>query len=243
MSDLPTLEKILQDLDIEIDSQALSLLSKLRIVLLEYNQHTNLTAIRDPVDVEVRLFADSLALMTMIEAERLREGREGMRLIDIGTGAGFPGLPLAITNQALEVTLVDATGKKVAFIEKAISKLGLRNAIAIHARSEDLAHQSTYRERYDIVVARAVASLPALVELCLPFLRVGGLALFPKGINIADEVDSAANALKTVRGELLDVETPSSSALENTSIVSVRKIRPTPKKYPRSPGTPSRQPL
>jgi 16S rRNA (guanine527-N7)-methyltransferase len=240
---MKTLERILDTLGVEVDHRNLARLEKLRSLLVESNRRTNLTAIRDPDDMEIRLFADSLALMPLIEAERLRDGREAMRLIDIGTGAGFPGLPLAIVNQAIEVTLVDATRKKVDFIDQAIQELGLFNAVAIHSRSEDLAHQADYRERFDIVTARAVASLPALVELCLPFLHVGGLALFTKGRDIEEEISSAANALKVIGGDLFDVYLPPVPELPNTSIVNVRKIRSTPKKYPRSAGTPGRSPL
>lgn len=243
MAELETLTRIAEELDIELGPRPISLMSKLRDMLLEYNQHTNLTAVRDPLDVEITLLADSLLLLPLIEAERLREGREALRLIDIGTGAGFPGLPIAIADPAIEVTLVDATKKKVRFIEQASEALGLNNAIPVHARSEELAHDPGYRERFDVVTARAVASLPALIELCLPFLRVGGLALLTKGREIQEEIDAAAGALDTLGGDLYDVYRPELPEIENTSVVHVRKYKPTPKRYPRSPGTPVRSPL
>jgi 16S rRNA (guanine527-N7)-methyltransferase len=173
----------------------------------------------------------------------LREGREAARMIDIGTGAGFPGLPLAIANPAIHVTLVDATKKKVTFIEHVIERLNLSNATAIHGRSEDLAHDDNLRERFDIITARALASLPALVELSLPFLRVGGLALLTKGRRIDEEIASAKKALDVIGGDLFDVWQPDVLELDNTSILQVRKYKPTPEKYPRSAGTPARAPL
>jgi 16S rRNA (guanine527-N7)-methyltransferase len=243
MTELETLRRICTELDITLDRAVVARLKSLQSLLLEYNQHTNLTAIRDPLDVEVKLLADSLALVPLIHAEMLREGREAIRLIDIGTGAGFPGLPIAIANPAIQVTLVDATKKKVDFIEHAANKLNLPNAIPIHARSEEIAHQQAHREAYDIITARALASLPALIELCLPLIRVGGLALLTKGRQIDDEIRSAGKALKVLNGDLFDVWNSDIVGLENTSIVQVRKFAPSPQSYPRSAGTPARNPI
>lgn len=243
MGELPTLERICAYLEIELGQSTIKRLDSLRTLLLDYNQHTNLTAIRDPLDVEIKLFADSLALLPLIRTEMLSEGREAMRLIDIGSGAGFPGLPLAIADPALEVTLVDATRKKVSFIEHIADKLNLGNVLPVHSRSEDLAKLPEYRERYDIVTARALASMPALIELCLPFARVGGLALLTKGRSIEDEISSAGKALNVIGGDLFDVWHPGAVELENTAIVQVRKFKPTPQGYPRSPGVPANNPI
>ncbi len=243
MENLEILNRICGELGIELDSATIKRLDALRTLLLDYNQHTNLTAIRDPLDVEIKLFADSLTLLPLIQAEMLSEGREAATVIDIGTGAGFPGLPLAIANPAIQVTLVDATRKKVDFIQHVAESLNLTNVVPIHARSEEIARQDSHRERYDIITARALASLPALVELCLPLIRVGGLALLTKGRNIDDEVKSASNALKTIGGDLFDIWQPDVMELENTSIVKIRKFKPTPDEYPRSTGIPSRNPL
>jgi 16S rRNA (guanine527-N7)-methyltransferase len=243
MASLDTLQRICAELDIELDDNTLSRLDTFRSLLLDYNRHTNLTAIRDPLEVEIKLLADSLALLPFIEAEMLREGREAIRLIDIGTGAGFPGLPIAIANPAVQVTLVDATRKKVTFIEHVAESLGLTNVIPIHSRSEDLAHDASYRESFDIVTARALASMPALVELCVPFLRIGGLALLTKGRESQEEIRSADRALEVIGGDLFDIWQPDVIELDNTSIVQLRKIKPTPKQYPRPPGTPSHSPI
>jgi 16S rRNA (guanine527-N7)-methyltransferase len=242
-NELETLKRVCDELKIELEPAAFKRLDALRTLLLDYNLHTNLTAIRDPLDVEIKLFADSLALMPLIQAEMLSEGREAITLIDIGTGAGFPGLPIAIANPAIQVTLVDSTKKKVTFIEHVAEKLNLGNVIPVHARSEEIARQDAYRERFDIVTARALASLPALIELCLPLIRVGGLALLTKGRDIQDEVRSASRALKEIGGEHFDTWQPDIMELENTSILQVRKYKPTSKKYPRSVGVPVRSPL
>ncbi|MEX2425274.1 MAG: 16S rRNA (guanine(527)-N(7))-methyltransferase RsmG [Thermomicrobiaceae bacterium] len=243
MSKLETLQRIGAEIGFEPDRSTIARLDALRSLLMDYNAHTNLTAIRDPLEVEIKLLADSLALLPLIEVEMLREAREAMRVIDIGTGAGFPGLPLAIANPALQLTLVDATRKKVAFIEHVAERLNLSNVIPIHSRSEDLAHEPGYREQFDIVTARAVASLPALIELCLPFVRVGGLGLLTKGRQIQNEISSAGKALSVIGGDLFDVWEPQAMELEYTSIVQVRKFKPTPKQYPRSAGTPANNPI
>ena len=243
MAELPTLKRILDELGVELEERVFDRLDRFRTLLLDYNRHTNLTAIRDPLDVEIKLFADSLALLPLVHAEMLREGREAIRVIDIGTGAGFPGLPLAIADPALHVTLVDATRKKVDFLDHAIAELALTNADAVHSRSEDLAHDPGYRERFDIVTARAVAALPALVELALPFVSIGGLALFTKGRDIDNERDDAARALGIVGGDLFDVSCPSTQMLENTAFVQIRKVKPAPPGYPRAPGIPVKSPL
>jgi 16S rRNA (guanine527-N7)-methyltransferase len=243
MPEMPDLQQVLRDLDCEVDRRALGQLDIFRTLLLEYNAHTNLTAIRDPRDVEIKLFADSLALLPLLDAELLREGRETMRMIDIGTGAGFPGMPIAIARQNFQVTLVDATRKKVDFIRDAANALGLPNVVPIHRRSEELAHDADFRERFDVVTARAVASLPALIELCLPFLRVGGIALFTKGRDVEQEVASADKALQLVGGDLFDIWIPATEVLNNTTVISIRKFKSTPPPYPRATGIPAKTPL
>lgn len=243
MEDLETLVRICAELGVDLDRATIKRLEALRTLLLDYNQHTNLTAIRDPLEVEIKLFADSLALLPLINAEMLSEGRETATVIDIGTGAGFPGLPLAIANPAIQVTLVDATRKKVDFIHHVAESLNLNNVVPIHARSEELAHKQSHREHYDMITARAVALLPALVELCLPFVRIGGLALFTKGRNIDEEVQAASKALEVIGGDLFDIWQPDIMELENTSIVKIRKFKPTPARYPRATGVPTKNPI
>ena len=243
MSQLDTLVRICAEMELELSEETIDKLDAFRSLLIEYNQHTNLTAIRDPLEIEIKLLADSLALLPLIQAEMLRNGREAGTVIDLGTGAGFPGLPLAIANPALHVTLVDATRKKVNFIEHVGQELRLTNIAPIHARSEDVAHKAEFREQFDIVTARAVASMPALVELCLPFLRIDGLALLTKGRSIGDEVADARKALDTLGGDLFDIWEPDVLELDNTSIVQLRKFKASPSQYPRSPGAPANNPI
>lgn len=160
-------------------------LAAYRDLILEWNRKYNLTALRDAGAVDGRLIAESLRLAPHLP------GRPGLRAIDVGTGAGIPGIPLAIARPDIAFTLVDATGKKVRFIDVVVAELGLPNITAIHDRSELLAHDPAFREQFDLALARAVTQLPALVELILPFLRVGGRALLPKGEEISEELSRA----------------------------------------------------
>src|SRR5829696_6500313 len=167
-----------------------------RDLLLEWNQKFNLTAITDQELVERRLFFDAWRMLPAIDGAI---GGEPAKLIDVGSGAGFPGLALKIARPALDVTLLEATGKKVGFLQRVIDTLGLPGIDAIHGRAEELGHDPNHRERYDLATARAVASLPALIELCTPFLRIGGRAFFPKSEDIGQELREGAKAAKELR--------------------------------------------
>ncbi|MER3439625.1 MAG: 16S rRNA (guanine(527)-N(7))-methyltransferase RsmG, partial [Chloroflexota bacterium] len=183
-----------------------SLLIQYRDLLLEWNTRHNLTALKTPEDVDVRLIAESLRLLPVIDEFVAVSGHgrhQPLRLIDIGTGAGVPGLILAIARPDLNVTLVEATGKKVAFLTHVTAVLGLTRVHAIHARAEDLAHDPVYREQFDLATARAVGPLSALLELALPFLRIGGWALFPKGPEIGTELAEANRAARLLGGRIL----------------------------------------
>jgi 16S rRNA (guanine527-N7)-methyltransferase len=236
---LPHLRRIIDDLGIEVDESTYDRLARYRDLLLDWNQRVNLTAIRDSEGVEIRLLGDSLALLPLIHGASERP----VRLIDVGSGAGFPGLALAIADPLLETTLVEATRKKVDFMQYVCEDLGLDNVTAIHGRAEDLARDGEHRERYDVATARAVASLPALLEICLPFLRVDGIAYFPKGQDVDEEVASASAALKQLRAEIIEQTRFHIEGLEGTTIVVVRKLAPTPGRFPRPAGTPARRPL
>ena len=210
--------------------------------LLEWNAtRANLTAVTEPREVESRLFLESLWC-----AATLPTGiTSGGRLIDVGTGGGFPGLPLAIAFPILNVTLLEATGKKVQFLEHVIGLLDLSNARAVHGRAENLAHDPAHREAYNAVTARALAPLPALVELCLPFVRTGGTLIAPKGADAEREVEESANALSALGGETQSIIPPDPDAPipADHRIVTIRKIAPTPDAYPRRAGVPTRRPL
>ncbi len=212
-------------------------------LLLEWNQRINLTGLADWPSIERRLLAESIALLPWVD--RVCGDAERCRLIDVGSGAGIPGIPLKIMRPQLEVTLLDAVGKKVRFLEIVIRDLGLVGTTALHERAEVLAHQPGHRGRYDLATARALAHLATALELTLPFLRVGGLALFPKGAAVEQEVAESQRALALLGGRLVAVEPLPCRELIGapTTIIVVELERPAPPAYPRRPGIPVKRPL
>jgi 16S rRNA (guanine527-N7)-methyltransferase len=211
--------------------------------LVAWNQRFNLTAITDYEPVQIRHFLDSLSCLL---AEEVRQvlSRPDARLIDVGAGAGFPGIPLKLVCPAVRLTLLEATGKKVTFLEHMIARLGLPHTTAIHARAEELAHDPAHREGYDLALARAVAELPVVVEYTLPFCKVGGWVVAQKGESGPAEAWTAERAIQLLGGELhrvLSVELP--GLPEDRSLVVVEKVSPTPAHYPRRPGVPTKRPL
>ena len=202
-------------------------------------KRTNLTAITEPDEVESRLFLESLWCVGALPTT------EGLRLIDIGTGGGFPGLPLAIAFPRLHITLVEATGKKIQFLEHVVGVLGVRNCHVIQGRAEDLGHEPDHREVYDVATARALAPLPTLVELCLPFVRTGGVLIAPKGVDAEQEVTDASNALSALGGEVegIILPDPNTPIPADHRLVAIRKTAPTPYQYPRRNGLPAQRPL
>lgn len=236
----PTLAILAETSGIVLTAEQSALFDAYRSFLLTWNQRTNLTAVTAPSEVDRRLFLDSILLLPALDAAlQLMDSPPG-RMIDIGSGAGFPGLPLKIMRPDLQITLVEATGKKVAFLDACIAELGLNRITTVHARAEDLGHDPAYREEFDVVTARAVSSLSALLELGLPFLRLGGRALFPKGLDIAGEY-AAADAAAPLLGGRIVASRPLPGA--QTTLVAVAKIAPTPSTYPRRAGIPAREPL
>ncbi|MCK6577830.1 MAG: 16S rRNA (guanine(527)-N(7))-methyltransferase RsmG [Anaerolineae bacterium] len=205
--------------------------------LAAWNAHTNLTAIIDPEGVRVRHFLDSLTLARVIPL------RPGLRLIDVGAGAGFPGLPLKLLFPQIELTLLEATGKKVAFLRHVVAHLGL-SAQCVNARAEQAGQDPTHRAAYDVAVARAVARLPILLEYLLPLTAVGGLAIAMKGSTAAEESAASAKALAALGGRLRSIETFRLPGVEEPHhLVIVEKTAPTPAIYPRRPGLPTQKPL
>lgn len=206
--------------------------------LAAWNAHTNLTAITDPDGVMVRHFLDSLSVA---QAARLEPGT---RLIDVGSGAGFPGVPLLIAFPGVQVTLLEATGKKIAFLDHLIAALGLAGAVTLRARAEEAGHLPDHRAAYDLVLARAVARLPALLEYLLPLAKVGGRCIAMKGVTAHAEARDSARALRTLGGALREIETVTLPGLTDPHyLVVVDKVAPTPAGYPRRPGLPARSPL
>lgn len=219
--------------------QAVALL-RYRDLLLDWNTRFNLTAIANPAAVEQRLLLDALRMLPALDEAVAESGEAAPRLVDIGSGGGIPALPIAICRPNLAVTMVEATGKKVGFLTAAIDELGLRKAAAIHARAEDIARELGHRAAYEVATARAVSSLPALIELTMPLLRPHGVAIFPKGLDLDDELRAGEAAGREVGAEIVSAgELPGGG----TRLVVVRKRRPTPERFPRRSGIPAREPL
>jgi len=211
-----------------------------RDLLIEEGPRAGLTSLRDPEFIERRHFAESLVFLYAID----RAGAYGSPAIDIGTGAGFPGLPIKIVRPGLQLTLLEASGRKVGFLKHLVDRLQLDGVTVAHGRAEDLAHDPQHRDVYALALARAVAPLRVLVELAVPFLRPGGYLASPKGSGATREVREAASALKACAGEVAAVE---KLALPwqgpSPTLVLVRKIGPTPDRYPRRAGMPNKRPL
>ena len=206
--------------------------------ILEVNKFMNLTRVSDPEEFWDKHVLDSLAC---VDTE---EYRDALKVLDLGTGAGFPGIPLAVYSPEKEFILMDSVAKKLKAVEEEASKIGLANVSFVHGRAEDLARDAAYREAFDLCVSRAVAGLPVLLEYCLPFIKVGGSLISYKGPGYAEEIEASENALKKLGGEIVSVERAElgDEDLEHY-IITVRKTAPTPKAYPRKAGTPSKKPL
>lgn len=207
-------------------------------MLIEWNERMNLTAITAPQEVAVKHMVDSL---TALETGLFSQGAS---VIDVGTGAGFPGLPLKICRPDLRLTLMDSLQKRVGFLEAVVQELGLKEVSCVHARAEEGARERAYREQFDIAVSRAVAALPVLSEYTLPFVKKGGFLVALKGAKYAEEAEAAGKALSLLGGsapKCLAVQLPGLE--DKRAIVTVEKVRPTPKAYPRKAGTPAKKPL
>ncbi|MEI7644291.1 MAG: 16S rRNA (guanine(527)-N(7))-methyltransferase RsmG [Chloroflexales bacterium] len=204
--------------------------------LRRWNERINLTAITEPVEIYRRHFLDSLSLARCW-------GDTPASLVDIGSGAGFPGLPLAILRPSLRLTLVESVGKKAEFLRHMKDLLGLAEVRVITSRAEDLGRARGERESHALVTARAVAELRVLVEYGLPLLKVGGRMLVPKGAAVHAEVTAAGRAIKVLGGKLVAVEPVDLPGLDAHAVVIIAKLRATDPHYPRAPGTPSRKPL
>ena len=215
----------------QADEQALERFEIYQRLLAEWNERMNLTAITDPVEVAEKHFTDSLAALPYL--------KPGMQVIDVGTGAGFPGVPLLIMEPKLELTLADSLHKRLTFLDALLKELGL-TATLVHGRAEDLGQDRLYRERFDAATSRAVANLPVLLELTTPFVKVGGSAIAYKG-DAAEELQNAKSAAFLLHVKLRSEEL--TSDLGKRCLIFADKMAPTPKQYPRKAGTPNKKPL
>lgn len=203
-------------------------------LLLEWNEKINLTAITEPNEVILKHFIDSATIIKYIE--------NNMSIVDVGTGAGFPGIPLNIIKSNAKYTLVDSLNKRINFLNEIIEKVDLQNINTVHSRIEDFAKNN--KEKFDIATSRAVASLNVLLEYLLPLVKVGGICICMKGSNAKEEIENASKALEILGGKIEKIEEitlPESDIVRN--IIIVRKIKSTPNKYPRKAGTPTKDPI
>lgn len=232
------LRKGLIDFKIDVDDNMLDRFEKYREVLVEYNKYMNLTGITEQRDVYIKHFLDSVAIF--------ENGyiMDDISIIDVGTGAGFPGIPYKICNPNIKLTLLDSLKKRINFLKEVGSSIGFEDIEYIHGRAEDFGQNLNYREKYDIATARAVASLPVLLELCVPYIKVGGFFICLKGPNVENEIEESKNAMKILGVKLvekIDVQLPDEELKHN--ILVFKKLEKTTKKYPRKAGKPSKNPL
>ena len=230
------LKKALNEINIEINEKQIQKFYKYMNLLIEWNEKINLTAITEENDIILKHFVDSLTIQKYIEKNK--------KIVDIGTGAGFPGIPLAIMNEENEITLVDSLNKRINFLNEVIEKLELKNVTALHFRAEEFCQNKKYRESYDYAVSRAVANLTTLSEYLIPAVKVGGKVICMKGSQIERELKEAEFAISELRGTICTKE---EFCLPNTdmkrNIIVIEKQQTTPKKYPRKAGMPAKQPL
>ncbi len=207
-------------------------------ILTDWNSKMNLTAITDKDEVWLKHFEDSLSLEQMIDLNEVDT------VIDVGTGAGFPGIPLKIVYPHLRLTLLDSLDKRVRFLDNVINQLGLQDVEAVHGRAEDMARQKDYREKFDLCVSRAVAALPVLTELCVPFVKVGGFFVSYKAERAGEEIESSKAAIDLLGATIGDIKEFRLSGTDNTrTLIRIDKSYATSDKYPRRAGIPSKKPL
>lgn len=230
------LMEYLKTMDIKLNDEQIQKFYKYMELLLEWNEKINLTAIIEPKVIILKHFVDSLTIAKYI--------KEKDRLIDVGTGAGFPGIPLKIYREDIEITLVDSLNKRINFLNEVIEELNLNNIETVHSRAEELGKNKKYRERFDIATSRAVANLSTLSEYLVPFVKENGNVICMKGPEIDEEIKTAKNAINILGGKISKIdnfELPNSDIKRN--ILIIVKDKKTPTRFPRKPGTPAKEPL
>ena len=229
-------KSLFNELNIELTKQHFNQFELYKKELLEWNEKINLTAITDENDIWIKHFVDSCTINKYIN--------QNSSLIDVGTGAGFPSLPIKLLHNDLNLTLLDSLNKRIDFLKDVVNKLELNNVNFIHGRAEDIANNQNYREKFDVVTARAVANLSTLSEYCIPFVKINGIFICMKAGNVENEIDEANKAIEILGGKLEKVDSfllPHSD-IERTIII-IKKIKETPKQYPRKAGIPSKNPI
>lgn len=231
------LKRCLDEWNIDIDDDALILFSKYRDMLLSWNEKMNLTSITNRDEIVIKHFVDSIAILRFIDPS-------DKMILDVGTGAGFPGIPIKIMCPDSSVVLLDSLNKRIGFLDEVISTLGLTGISTVHSRAEDLAHDDGFRERFDIVSSRAVAQLNILSEYCLPFVNINGYFISYKGANISEELDGSTKAVGLLGGSAEKVESFSLPYSDSErSLIFIKKTAKTPERFPRKAGTPLKKPL
>ena len=238
MTNADILKKGIEDLGLKCSDETIDKFSKYGEILVEWNQKMNLTGIEEEKEVYIQHFLDSVAAV--------KKGyiKDGMSIIDVGTGAGFPGLPLRICLENSKVTLLDSLNKRINFLSEVCTNINIDDIELIHGRAEDFGKDEKYREQYDIATARAVAGLPILMEFCVPFIKVGGYFVCLKGPNADTELEESRKAMEVLGLEFvekIDVELPEIELKHN--IVVFKKVNSTPAKYPRKAGKPVKTPI
>jgi 16S rRNA (guanine527-N7)-methyltransferase len=226
MNNKQLLKDLSKQINIELTESQINEFEKYQDLLLEWNEKINLTAITEENDIIIKHFVDSLTIAKYF--------KDNDKIIDVGTGAGFPGIPLKIANKTLKVTLLDSLNKRIVYLNDVIEKIGLLNVETIHGRAEELSRNVKYREQYDVVTARAVANLKTLSEYCIPFIKVGGYFVCMKGANIEEEMLVAKDHISELGckiEEVIEFELPKTDMKRN--IIIMKKRKNTDKKYPR----------
>ena len=230
------IEQKAKNIEITLDENQINQFYKYMELLLEWNEKMNLTAITEPNEIILKHFIDSITISSYINSED--------KVLDIGTGAGFPGIPLKILNKENEFTLLDSLNKRINFLNEVIQKLKLEKIRAVHSRAEEFIKIAGERERYDIITSRAVAKLNVLLEYMLPFTKLGGKCICMKSFEIDEEIEEAKKAIEILGGKIekIDIITLPESDIKR-KIVVIKKIKNTLEKYPRKAGTPEKEPI
>lgn len=230
-------EEGLKELNISLDDNQMEQFLSYYQLLIEWNKLINLTSITDFMEVIKKHFIDSLSIVKVFSPNN-------ERILDLGTGAGFPGIPLKIVFPNTKIVLMDSLNKRIKFLNEVINKLKLEDIIALHGRAEDFGKDISYREGFDVCTSRAVAKLSTLSEYCLPFVKTGGVFISYKASQIATEVEDAKKAIKILGGILIKAEEFKLPGTDiDRSLILIKKISKTPKGYPRTAGKPSKEPL